>query len=148
MTSAARSEDLFSESLLQSLYQTGELLLCDKVNNRKVSKVTTLINFGFRNLFLSFNTFVCSLLAEAPLGRKGRPKRNGRKSARGKLWEEGKGESLASLLSFSLPSVPRALAFSLSPAPARLLFLSLQPPRALYLPLPNPPYPRYPKRMI
>ena len=68
--------------------------------------------------------------AEAPLGR-GRTKRKGRKSARGGRWEEGKG----------FPSPFPA-------SPARLLFLSLQPQRALYFPLPNLPYRQYPKKPL
>ena len=67
--------------------------------------------------------------AEAPLGRR-RTKRKGRKSAHGTM-----GRTFASFL---LPSQrpPRALAFSLSPAP-----------RALYSPLPNLPYSIIPRSL-
>ena len=65
--------------------------------------------------------------AEAPLERV-RTKRKWRKRARAGRWEEGKGGSPfpGSPFPISLPSVPRAIAFSFSPVPARFIFPSPQ----------------------
>ena len=97
------------------------LLVCSKFLSKTIIILLSWLSFT------SWQSVIKELspLQRLPWGR-GRTKRKGTKSARGGRWEEGKG----ALLSFSLPNVPRALAFS----------LSLQPPCALYFTLPNLPY--------